>query len=263
MSLPRLIYGSNRVGIGNSLVHVAITRLKEVLDIDPSHCRLSRIEIGATFPVKHPPYQYLSKWVRLPGMARDTMNYGQTVYFQNKVWSVYGYDKDAEQRVETDAGCYNLRIEYKRNSKLSRLFNGEPLTVGALAWPEVFRRLVMIWADKYFKIEKSTSGMELSIPRTPTMLMEELATYGLRSYGEENVLALIASAARTKCIDRKTATRMRSSVAYLCEPSPRDPQSVSSEIDQLVLERTRDAGGDVEKLIAAYGIGSPGGRYGS
>jgi len=264
VSLPRLIRGNNRVGLGSDLVPDAITRLKEIFDIDISQCRLYRIEIGATFPVKHPPNQYLSEWVYLPGMARNTMNYGQTVYFKNKVWSIYGYDKDAEEGVEADAGFYSLRIEYRRMKRLAMLFQGEPLSVQDLARPEVVGTLVTIWAEKYFGIVKSASEAELKIPRTPAMLIKELATHGLRSCGTDKALSSIACAAKAKKnIDKKTATRMRSVVADLCRSIPRNPLSLSSETDQLVLERASAVGGDVEKLIAAYGIGSTGERCGS
>jgi hypothetical protein len=263
VSLPRLIRDNNRVGVDSGLVPVSITRLKEVLETDPSLCQVRRIEVGATFRVKHHPSQYLSEWVRLSQIARDTMNYGQTVYFKNKVWSIYGYDKDAEEGVEHDNNFYSLRIEYRRMKQLARLFHGEPLTVQDLARPEFVGKLATTWAEKYFKIVKSTSGAELKIPRTPAMLRGELATHGLRSCGTEKTLASIACAARTKDIDQKTATRMRSLVADLCRPTPRNPSSLSSEVDLLVLERAREAGGAVEELIAAYGLGSSDRRCGS
>lgn len=249
-SLPKLVYGHNRGSIKPELIPDAISVLSQAIESDVSRCCVYRIEFGETLRVVTVPCQYMHEWVRLPWTTRATDASGQTVYFKNKRWCLYGYDKDAEQGYRSEEGFYELRIEYRRSSKLKSLFNGKQLQVLDLADPIILKHLAVVWARGYFRMEKHPAEALMIFPQTPKMLKVNLAACGLAAIGADTAIAGIDSMMKSKTITPKVAAKMRNLVADIGKYSTNGGPSLSQEVDKQVLEYARIAGAtDAEILL--------------
>jgi len=121
-SLAKLLNGNNVRHLERHEIDLALDKLCEATGLDCREGKVTSLEFGPTIEVQRPPSEYLSLWSSRTRMNKTIYYDGTSVWFDNKSWGIYGYDKGLESRIEPPVGDtpgrHLLRIEVKHRKGL-------------------------------------------------------------------------------------------------------------------------------------------------
>lgn len=231
-SLATYHNGDNVHTMTRTQVCATVSSLASSCGIDPSECRVYRLDLAATLPLRRPVARYLSVLGSYPRMQRVDYH-GETVAFRNTWRYLSFYDKGKQARVDGDL----LRFEVQYKKKVKRQL-GLALTLADLAHPDRFASLVCTWRSEYSKVTKLQRSI-LSPTSKMSDLRRQLASAGLASYGNpERLLAVIDS----WDLDRRQIHRLRREIRDLAAlGNNSDDGALIHELDVAINEAARFA----------------------
>ena len=157
-SLAKYYFGNNYQTLKRSDTKMAIERLSDELHLPMSKAKVTRLDIGTTFIMKHPVDVYYNHLGTLAYSGRLAEPDG-LYYAQNDRRLVF-YDKNREQRNNGEAvpelyrGKNVLRYEHRHLHRLPSRLGVPEVTASMLYDKDFYKAVVHRWADTYKDIKK-------------------------------------------------------------------------------------------------------------
>lgn len=100
-SLSKLLYPNNIYPLNRHTTSQAIEKLSDTLHLDMSHAKVTGLEFGCWFAMKHPTNVYLHRLGEMPKLSKGHFN-DHSLYYQSKgsppAKAFVFYDKKAEAK---------------------------------------------------------------------------------------------------------------------------------------------------------------------
>lgn len=163
-SLPKFLYdGSNILPLSRHTTEEAIKKLSDALQIDLQDARVSSLEFGANFLMRHKPSEYLQRMGELPRRLRYPFN-KDTLYYKHKgkeqpdLFCLYDKVADAKAKgmpipVGFEDGNF-LRIELRLNGSLAKQMEVAEVKASTLYDRAFYAKIRKKYIDTYFSIKK-------------------------------------------------------------------------------------------------------------
>ena len=176
-SLAKFLYPNNVYPLDRHGTRQAITKLSDSLHLDVADAKVTSMEFGRAFVMRHPVENYLSKLGNTPKLLRYHFDVG-TLYYkpqsprQHKVLAFY--DKKADARVKgmvLPDGFDNanlLKYEMRFNGRLPQQMNVPEVTASTLSESVFYHLMVRKYQENYFAISK--------LNQVKTDIMSEIKT---------------------------------------------------------------------------------------
>ena len=162
-SLSKYLYPNNIYPLDRHSTAEAVEKLSDSLHLNISDAKITGLEFGTQFVMKHKPEDYLRKLGDMPRLQRYHFEVG-TLYYkprgkqQPKVFAFY--DKKADAAVKgmtlpdgfSDANL--LKYEMRYNQRLPQQLGVPEVTASTLSEKEFYRQMVKRYQDCYFSISK-------------------------------------------------------------------------------------------------------------
>lgn len=166
-SFPRLIYSDNSFTLKRTDAKSCIEFLSDNLHYDMNNASVTRIDVATTFSMEQPVRMYLDCLEDLPHFKRLKVVNNETLEYRqgdsNNGQSLAFYDKRLESLEKRNihpkglSGDNLLRYEHRWHGRLATRLK-EPEVIGSTLCDERFyRKIVGLWSEDYFKIEKKRS----------------------------------------------------------------------------------------------------------
>lgn len=176
-SLSKLLYPNNIYPLDRCTTSQAIEKLSDTLHLDMSHAKVTGLEFGCFFTMKHPINMYLHRLGEMSKLFKGYFN-DHSLYYQSKgnppAKAFVFYDKNVEakeKRMEIPIGLKDanlLKYEMRLNGKLSRQLKVPEVTASTLSEKDFYRLLMKRYQDSYFSIAKQN--------QLKTNIMSEIKT---------------------------------------------------------------------------------------
>lgn len=163
-SLPKFLYdGSNILPLSRHTTEEAIKKLSDALQIDLQDARVSSLEFGANFLMRHKPSEYLQRMGELPRRLRYPFN-KDTLYYKHKgkeqpdLFCLYDKVADAKAKgmpipVGFEDGNF-LRIELRLNGSLAKQMGVPEVAASTLYDRQFYAKIRNRFINTYFSISK-------------------------------------------------------------------------------------------------------------
>ncbi|MEY8588395.1 phage/plasmid replication domain-containing protein [Phocaeicola sartorii] len=178
-SLPRLIYPDNTFMLSREEVQKCIETLSDKLHFDMNNVNVTRIDVAATFSMKHPVKLYLDCLGELQSFKKCLSVEDETLYYMQEnekyLQKLIFYDKLCQSlkryKVHPKGvkGVNLLRYEREWHKVLPAQLK-EPEVKGRTLYDERFyHKIVELWAESYFAIAKRKTLVDdaIGMIRTP------------------------------------------------------------------------------------------------
>lgn len=183
-SFPRLIYSDNSFTLKRTDAKNCIEFLSDNLHYDMNNASVTRIDVATTFSMEQPVRMYLdclgdlSSFKRLKVVNNETLEYRKGD--SNNGQSLVFYDKRLESLEKRKihpkglSGDNLLRYEHRWHGRLATRLK-EPEVIGSTLHDERFyQKIVGLWGEDYFKIEKKRSVSMRAIMQSGKMSNNEI-----------------------------------------------------------------------------------------
>lgn len=220
-SLARFFLPDNTYTLTRNLVKSAVEKLSETVGLPLDRANITRMDVSTNFIMKHSAGQYFEVLGGVTNFKRSLIG-RETLYYFNRgrvlTKAMAFYDKARETansgkdlpEVFRDSNL--LRYESRWMSRLPQQLK-EPEIKGGTLWDRRFYgKIVSLWADNYFKIEKINSlDMEdLEKIKTVSDAFNYLCAMGLKKLGQDEVAAIVEAMKDRKVFsDPKYYTRLK------------------------------------------------------
>lgn len=158
-SLPKLLYGNNVLPLTKKATGQALEKLADTLHLQLSDAKVTEIEFGANFLMKHPVLEYLSILGEMPRFVRVKVTTNSIRYERSGKTKVFAfYDKRAEIAAKgmsspDDLGNL-LRYEMRLKGRLPYLLSLPEVKASTLIEADFCRQMNRIYQNEYFSIDK-------------------------------------------------------------------------------------------------------------
>lgn len=221
-SLAKYLYnGSNVYPLDRHTTKQAIEKISDSLHIEVNDAKVTAMEVGANFSMKHAPTEYIRRLGEMPRMARFSIE-AKSVYYkglgrkQPKAFTFY--DKDAEaltKGMEHPPIDNILRYEMRLNGRLPRQTGFNVVKASSLYDNAFYRKLVRMLQDYYFSISKSK--------QLKTNVMGDIKTVGdaydafvaqlIGTVGKDRIQRFLDELKNERVFDdRKNYTRLKAKI---------------------------------------------------
>lgn len=163
-SLPKFLYdGSNILPLNRHTTEEAIKKLSDALQINIEDARVSSIEFGANFLVRHKPSAYLDRMGEMPRRYRhrfcaDTLYYKHKGKMQPDTYCLYDKVADAKAKgMPIPQGFEDsnfLRVELRLNGSIAKQMGVAEVQASTLYDRVFYNKLRKRYIDTYFSIKK-------------------------------------------------------------------------------------------------------------
>lgn len=163
-SLPKFLYdGSNILPLNRHTTEEAIKKLSDALQINLEDARVSSLEFGANFLMRHKPSEYLKRMGEMPRRQRypfnkDTLYYRHKGKMQPDTFALYDKVADAKAKgMPIPQGFEDsnfLRIELKLNGSIAKQMGMADVVASTLYDRQFYSKLRKRYIDTYFSITK-------------------------------------------------------------------------------------------------------------
>lgn len=171
-SLSKYMYGNNIYPLDRHTTKEALDRIGKTFHVDMNKAKVTGLEFGTVFLLKHKIPYYLQRLGDMPKLDRCRFE-EKTLYYQSKSKeqpkTLAFYDKIEEQRksgATLPAGFDRqniLKYELRLNQRLPKQLNVKEVNASTLYDEEFFRMLVRLWQNYYFQISKQQQTKNNSI----------------------------------------------------------------------------------------------------
>lgn len=163
-SIAKFLYGGgNMIPLNRHTTEEAIKKLSDALQINLEDARVSALEFGANFLIRHKPAEYLKRMGELPRRQRYTFNI-DTLYYRHRGKEQPGtfclYDKisDAKAKgmpIPQDFEDKNiLRVELRLNGSLAKQMGVAEVKASTLYDRQFYAKIRGRFINTYFSITK-------------------------------------------------------------------------------------------------------------
>lgn len=176
-SLSKYLYPNNIYPLDRHSTAEAVEKLSDNLHLNISDAKITGLEFGTQFVMRHKPEDYIRKLGEMPRLQRYHFEVG-TLYYkprgkqQPKVFVFYDKKADAVAKGMTlpdglsDANL--LKYEMRFNQRLPQQLGVPEVTALTLSDKEFYRQMVRRYQDCYFSISKQN--------QVKTNIMNEIKT---------------------------------------------------------------------------------------
>jgi hypothetical protein len=165
-SIAKFHHGDNTIAMTRRETMEAVEHLSDVLHLDMSQARITRIDVAANLIMQHPTAQYYEvlggcRYFDRVETSESTLTYRnrnkdtrRTLLFYDKIREV-----EARGGVIPDVfrGSNLLRYESRWDRRLPRQLREPEITASTLYDTRFFCKVIDLWADAYTKIDKKMS----------------------------------------------------------------------------------------------------------
>lgn len=176
-SLSKYLYPNNIYPLDRHSTAEAVEKLSDSLHLNISDAKITGLEFGTQFVMRHKPEDYLKKMGDMPRLQRYHFEAG-TLYYkpkgkqQLKVFIFYDKKADAEvkgMRLPFGFADANLlKYEMRFNQRLPQQIGVPEVTASTLSDKDFYRQMVKRYQASYFSISKQN--------QVKTNVMSEIKT---------------------------------------------------------------------------------------
>lgn len=238
-SLSKYLYPNNIYSLDRHSTAEAVEKLSDNLHFTVSDAKVTGLEFGTQFVMRHKPEEYLRKLGDMPRLQRYHFEVG-TLYYkpkgkqQLKVFAFY--DKKADAAVKgmalpdgfSDANL--LKYEMRYNQRLPQQLGVPEVTALTLSEKDFYRQMVKRYQNSYFSISKQK--------QVKTNVMDEIKTVSdaydvlvarlISQSDQTQITAFLEELKEAKIFeDRKCYTRLKKKIQDI---SAKAEISVSDEL---------------------------------
>ena len=162
-SLAKFFYPNNIYPLDRHGTAQVVEKLSDSLHLPIADAKVTGLEFGRAFVMKHPVESYLSKLGDMPKLLRYHFDVG-TLYYkprgkqQPKVYAFYDKKADAAAKgMVLPVGFENanlLKYEMRINGRLPQQMGVSDVTASTLSESDFYRLMVKRYQDSYFAISK-------------------------------------------------------------------------------------------------------------
>lgn len=195
----------------------AISKLSDSLMLPMELAEVTRVDLGPTISMKHPPDVYYPYLEYKQGYDRHQMNNG--IYFQNKTDTLVFYHKQRQCKakgytIPDDKKKRNhARIEQRIPKGVKHFFKKDSVIVKDLYDEAFYMTVLDSWKESYFQIEKKKSKMAALAPTGSSKeFINYLACVGLSKIGYSEAMKQIKEWQQMDQISKKQASDLRKKI---------------------------------------------------
>ena len=228
-SLPKFLYKSNVCPLDRHSTVRALEKLSDSLHIKISEARVTGLEFGQAFVMKHPVESYLSKLGDMPKMLRYHFDVG-TLYYkprgrqQPKVYAFYDKKADAAAKgIALPVGFEDanlLKYEMRLNGRLPQQMGVPGVTASTLTESGFYRLMVRRYQGGYYSISKQNQVKTdiMSEIKTVTDAFNVLVARLIIQGGQTQIAGFLEELKEAKVFeDRKNYTRLKKKIQEVAE----------------------------------------------
>lgn len=163
-SLPKFLYaGGNVIPLNRHTTEEAVKKLSDALQINLDDARVSALEFGANFLIRHKPAEYLKRMGELPRRQRYTFNV-DTLYYRRKgkeqpdTFCMYDKISDAKAKgMPIPQGFEDknlLRVELRLNGSIAKQMGVAEVKASTLYDRAFYNKIRCRFINTYFSISK-------------------------------------------------------------------------------------------------------------
>lgn len=162
-SMCKYLNGSNVYTLNRHTTAQAVEKLSDALHIQAGEAKVTGLEYGANFLMKHPISDYLTKLGNMPRLERvqatsNSIRYEGKGKQQPKVFAFYDKIADATAKgmdYPSDLqGANLLRYEIRLNGRIAKQIGVPEVTASTLYDIRFYRMMLKRYQDSYFSISK-------------------------------------------------------------------------------------------------------------
>lgn len=242
-SLSKYLYSNNIYPLDRHSTAEAVEKLSDSLHLDISDAKITGLEFGSQFVMRHKPEDYLRKLGEMPRLQRYHFEVG-TLYYkprgkqQPKVFVFYDKKADAVAKGMTlpdglsDANL--LKYEMRFNQRLPQQLGVPEVTALTLSDKEFYRQMVRRYQDCYFSISKQN--------QVKTNIMNEIKTVSdaydvlvarlINQSDQTLITAYLEELKEAKTFeDRKSYTRLKKKIQDVAAKAELGSDELVKELD--------------------------------
>lgn len=162
-SLAKFYLPDNTYTLNRHQVKEAIEKLSDTLHIDVSEGKITRLDVSTNFIMRNETQRYYDVLGLCTHFNRVQAT-GNTLYYQSKgkdckrTLAFYNKARETNDRKGVMPGVYSeanlLRYEARWNTRLPQQFKEQEVTGKTLFNNRFYSKIIDLWAESYFKIEK-------------------------------------------------------------------------------------------------------------
>ena len=163
-SLPKSLYeGGNVIPLNRHTTEEAIKKLSDALQINLEDARVSSLEFGANFLMRHKPSEYLKRLGEMPRRRRfnfnlDTLYYRHRGKKQPSGFCLYDKNSDAKAKgMPIPQGFEDknlLRVELRLNGSIAKQMGVAEVAASTLYDRQFYSKIRCRFINTYFSISK-------------------------------------------------------------------------------------------------------------
>ena len=223
-SLAKYLYPNNIYPLDRHSAAQAVEKLSDSLHLPMSDAKVTGLEFGRAFVMKHPVESYLSKLGDMPKLLRYHFDVG-TLYYksrgrqQPKVYAFYDKKADAAAKGMVlpvgfeDANL--LRYEMRLNGRLSQQVGVQDIKASTLYDSGFYRLMVKRYQDGYFSISKLNQVKTdvMSEIKTVSDAFDVLVARLINQSGQRQISGFLEELKEAAVFeDRKNYTRLKNKI---------------------------------------------------
>lgn len=242
-SLSKYLYSNNIYPLDRHSTAEAVEKLSDNLHLNISDAKITGLEFGTQFVMRHKPEDYIRKLGEMPRLQRYHFEVG-TLYYkprgkqQPKVFVFYDKKADAVAKGMTlpdglsDANL--LKYEMRFNQRLPQQLGVPEVTALTLSDKEFYRQMVRRYQDCYFSISKQN--------QVKTNIMNEIKTVSdaydvlvarlINQSDQTLITAYLEELKEAKTFeDRKSYTRLKKKIQDVAAKAELGSDELVKELD--------------------------------
>ena len=223
-SLSKYLYPNNIYPLDRHSTAEAVEKLSDSLHLNISDAKITGLEFGTQFVMRHKPEDYLSKLGDMPRLQRYHFEAG-TLYYkpkgkqQLKVFAFY--DKKADAAVKGMAlpdgfsDTNLLKYEMRYNQRLPQQLGVPEVTASTLSEKEFYRQMMKRYQDYYFSIAKQNQAKTniMSDIKTVSDAFDVFVARLINQSDQTQIAAFLEELKEAKTfVDRKNYTRLKKKI---------------------------------------------------
>lgn len=247
-SFPRLIYLDNSFTLKYSDVKTCMELLSDSLHYDMNDANVTRIDMAATFSMEQPVKMYLdclgnlSRYKRVVVVEGETLEYRQGKGKYGQCLSFYNKRQESLERKGIHPkgveGDNLLRYERRWHHRIPARLKESEVTGRTLSDEQFYCKLIKIWSDDYFAIQKKkvVSMDAIEQIKTPNDAFNAIVAMSLLKALPEELNSLISQIAAIAGFSPNETCRFRQKVKkVLNSPTVTVDMPLIEELDAKVL----------------------------
>lgn len=223
-SLAKFLYPNNIYPLDRHGTTQAVEKLSDSLHLQIADAKVTGLEFGRVFVMRHPVESYLSKLGDMPKLLRYHFDVG-TLYYkprgrqQPKVYAFYDKKADAAAKgMALPVGFEDanlLKYEMRLNGRLPQQMGVPEVTASTLSESGFYRLMVKRYQDSYFAISKLNQVKTdvMSEIKTVSDAFDVLVARLINQSDQTQIVAFLEELKEAKVFeDRKSYTRLKKKI---------------------------------------------------